>query len=92
MVPVAELVDVALERWGRPARIIADYHHARELRQALEAAEVPLTTLVEASMGGLKDSPGRVRDFRRLVNGGRVWCSPRLLIRSSLANARTVVG
>ena len=90
VVPVAELVDVALERWGRPARIIADYHHARELRQGLEAAEVPLTTLVEASMGGLKDSPGRVRDFRRLVNGGRVWCSPRLLIRQSMANARTV--
>ena len=53
---------------------------------------MPLPTLVEASMGGLKDSPGRVRDFRRLVNGGRVWCAPRLLIRASMANARTVDG
>lgn len=35
VVPVAELVDVALREYGRPARIIADYHHERELRQAL---------------------------------------------------------
>ena len=90
VVPVAELVDEAIRQWGRPARIVADYHAERELRQALEAADVPLTDLVTASMGGLKDSPGRVRDFRRLVNGARVWCSPSLLIRQSMANARTV--
>ena len=90
VVPVAELVDVALRQWGHPARIVADYHAERELRQALEAADVPLTDLVTASMGGLKDSPGRVRDFRRMVGSGRVWCAPRLLIRQSMANARTV--
>ena len=90
VVPVSELVDTALQRWGRPARIVADYHAERELRQALEAADVPLTHLVTASMGGLKDSPGRVRDFRRLVNGGRVWCCARLLIRQSMANARVI--
>ena len=90
VVPVAELVREALERWQRPVRIIADYHHERELRQALEAADFPAAALVTASMGGLKDSLGRVRDFRRAVNGGRVWCRPRLLVRSSMANARTV--
>ena len=90
VVPVNLLVDVALRQWGHPARIVADYHAERELRQALEAADVPLTHLVTASMGGLKDSPGRVRDFRRLVNGARVWCAPSLLIRQSMANARTV--
>jgi phage terminase large subunit-like protein len=90
VVDVAELVNVALERWGRPARIIADYHHERELRQALDAADFPPAGLVTASMGGLKDSPGRVRDFRRMVKGGRVWCAARLLIRQSMANARTV--
>ena len=90
VVPVAELVDVALDRWGRPQRIIADYHHERELRQALDEADFPPAALVTASMGGLKDSPGRVRDFRRAVKGGRVWCAPRLLIRQSMGNARTV--
>ena len=90
VVPVAELVREALRRWGRPVRIVADYHAERELREALDAAEFPPAALVTASMGGLKDSPGRVRDFRRSAKGGRVWVPPRLLIRQSLANARTV--
>ena len=90
VVPVDELVETALERWGRPARIIADYHAERELRQALESADFPLVQLVTASMGGLKDSPGRVRDFRRSVGGGRLFVKPTLLIRQALGNARTI--
>ena len=39
---------------------------------------------------GWKDGPGRIRDFRRLVNGAKVWARPRLLMRSAFANARTV--
>lgn len=90
VVPVAELVREALRRFGRPVKIVADYHHERELREALDAASFPPAVLVTASMGGLKDSPGRVRDFRRSVKGGKLWAQPRLLIRQSLANARTV--
>ena len=90
VVPVDGLVETALERWGRPARIIADYHAERELRQALESADFPLVQLVTASMGGLKDSPGRVRDFRRSVGGGRLFVKPTLLIRQALGNARTI--
>ena len=90
VVPVADLIREALRRFGRPVRIVADYHHERELREALDAADFPPAVLVTASMGGLKDSPGRVRDFRRSVKGGKVWAKPRLLIRQSLANARTV--
>ena len=90
VVPVADLIREALRRYGRPVRIVADYHHERELREALDAASFPPAVLVTASMGGLKDSPGRVRDFRRSVKGGKVWAQPRLLIRQSLANARTV--
>ena len=41
-------------------------------------------------MGGLKDSPGRVRDFRRSVGGGRLFVKPTLLIRQALGNARTI--
>ena len=90
VVPVADLIRSALRRFGRPQRIVADYHAERELRQALDEADFPPAVLVTASMGGLKDSPGRVRDFRRAVKGGKVWAKPRLLIRQSLANARTV--
>ena len=90
VVPVADLVGEVLSRWGRPARIVADYHHERELREALDAADFPAAVLSTASMGGLKDSPGRLRDFRRSVKGGKVAALPRLLIRQSLANARTV--
>ena len=37
----ASLVGVALERWGRPVRIVADHHQERELRDALDAADCP---------------------------------------------------
>ena len=89
VVPVAELIGEALERWQRPVRIIADYHQERELRQALEAASFPAASLTTTGMGWV-DSPARIRDFRRAVQGGRVWVAPRLLIRQAFANARTV--
>ena len=90
VVPVDGLVNEAVRRWGLPSRVVADYHAERELRQALERAGFPLRELVNASMGGLKDSPGRVRDFRRMVNGGKVWAKPTLMIRQALANTRTI--
>ena len=90
VVPVAELVDVALRQWGHPARIVADARQQRELREALEAADVARVPLVISSLGGYMDGPGRVRDFRRMVNGGRVWCAPALLIRQSMTNARVI--
>ena len=90
VVPVPELIGAALFKWQRPARIVADYHHERELREALDAANFPPAVLIAASLGGMKDSPGRLRDFRRAVKGGKVYAQPRLLIRQSLANARTV--
>ena len=88
VVPVAGLIGAALERWGRPARIVADHHQARELREALEAVQFPLAELALTGMGW-RDSPGRVRDFRRAVLAGRVFVQKRLLIRQALANMRT---
>ena len=83
------LVRGALRRWGRPSRVVCDYHMERELRTALERAQFPPAALVTTGMGW-KDSPGRIRDFRRAAGGGRVWVRPRLLIRQAFANARTV--
>ena len=68
---------------------MADHHQERELREALEAAGFPLAALITTGMGW-HDGPGRIRDFRRAVGGGRVYCRPRLLIRQAMANARTV--
>ena len=70
-------------------RIVADYHQQRELTTALERARFPAAALELTGMGW-KDGPGRIRDFRRLVNGAKVWTRPRLLMRSAFANARTV--
>ena len=83
------LVREALRRWGRPVRVLCDYHMERELRTALERASFPAASLVTTGMGW-KDSPGRIRDFRRAVGSGKVWVRPRLLIRSAFANARTI--
>ena len=89
VVRVELLVAEALKRWGRPLRIVADYHQQRELTTALERARFPAAALELTGMGW-KDGPGRIRDFRRLVNGAKVWTRPRLLMRSAFANARTV--
>ena len=89
VVRVELLLREALRRWGRPSRIIADYHQLKELRTALDRARFPAAALVTTGMGW-SDSPGRIRDFRRSVGGGSVWAHRRLLLRQALANARTV--
>ena len=89
VVPTSALVAAALERWGRPSRIVADHHQERELREALEAAHFPAAALVTSGMGWAH-GPARIRDFRRAVSGGKVWARPTLLIRQSMSNARVV--
>ena len=91
VVPVPALVEAALARWGRPARVVADHHQERELREALEDATAfpPGAALVLSGLGWAH-GPSRIRDFRRAVGAGQVWARPTLLIRQALANARTV--
>ena len=89
VVPVPELIAEALRRWGRPARIVADHHQQRELRQALDAAHLPAAALELTGMGWT-DGPPRIRALRRAVKGGRVYAARSLLIRQAFANARTV--
>ena len=87
-VPVADLIDGSLDRWGTPARIVADHHQERELRDALDDAGCPPAALTVTGMGW-RDGPGRIRQFRRAVKAGRVAARPRLLIRQAMMNART---
>ncbi|MDD9986051.1 MAG: hypothetical protein OXQ31_07265 [Spirochaetaceae bacterium] len=83
------LVREAVARWGRPARVIADHFQERELRTALERARCPSAALATTGMGW-RDSPARIRDFRRLVLGGKVYSRRSLMVRSAFSNARTI--
>ena len=86
---VSELLRHALERWGRPAIIVADRWKEAELRQALERVGFPLTGLVVRGMG-YKDGGEDVRRFREACLDGRVSPVRSLLLRSAMAGARTV--
>ena len=89
-VPVAELLALALERFGAPSRVVADRWREGELRDALGAANIPLAKLVVRGMG-YRDGGEDVRDFRRACLEGRVTPAPSLLLRAAMAEARCVV-
>ena len=86
---VVLLLQAAVDRFGRPARIVADRWREGDLRQALEAAGVPLAAL-ELRGAGFKDGAEDVRLFRRACADGRVTPAPSLLLRSAMSEARTV--
>ena len=86
---VTALLQAALDRFGRPARIVADRWREADLREALEAAGVPLATLEFRGMG-FRDGAEDVRGFRRACADRRVVPAPSLLLRSAMAEARTI--
>ena len=86
---VAGLLGSALDRWGKPAVLVADRWREGELRDACEAAKVPAAALVTRGMG-FKDGAEDVRAFRRACAEGRVVPIPTLLLRSAMSEARTV--
>ena len=88
-VPVADLLQAALERLGAPSAVVADRWREAELRDALQVANVPLTALSLRGMG-FQDGAADVRAFRRACAEGRVTPLPSLLLRSAMAEARTV--
>ena len=88
-VDVGALLRAGMERFGRPDLVVADLWREAELRDALEAANVPPATLEVRGMG-FKDGAEDVRQFRRACAEGRVSPSPSLLLRSAMAEARTI--
>ncbi len=68
---------------------MADRWREGELRDALTAAGVPLASL-ELRGQGFKDGAEDVRAFRRACAEGRVSPVTSLLLRSAMAEARTV--
>ena len=86
---VTALLQTAFDRFGRPVRIVADRWREADLREALDAAGVPLAALEFRGMG-FKDGAEDVRGFRRACADRRVVPAPSLLLRSAMAEARTV--
>ena len=88
-VDVTALLQAALDRFGRPSRIVADRWREGDLREALDAAGVPMAALEFRGMG-FKDGAEDVRGFRKACADRRVVPAPSLLLRSAMAEARTV--
>ena len=88
-VDVGCLLQEALGRFGKPSRVVADRWREAELRDALAASGVPPAAF-EARGMGYRDGAEDVRGFRRACADGRVAPVPLLLLRSAMAEARTV--
>ena len=88
-VDVSALLQAALERFRRPSRVVADRWREAELRDALDKAGVPPASFEVRGMG-FKDGAEDVRAFRRACADGRVTPAPSLLLRSAMAEARTI--
>ena len=88
-VDVAALLQAALDRFGRPARLVADRWRQGDLSEALDSASVPLAVLEFRGMG-FRDGAEDVRGFRKACADRRVTPMPSLLLRSAMAEARTV--
>ena len=88
-VDISALLQAALQRFGRPSMIVADRWREAELRDALTAGGVPVTSL-ELRGQGFKDGGEDVRIFQRACADGRVTPVTSLLLRSAMSEARTV--
>ena len=86
---ILALLQVALERFGQPCRIVADRWREAELRDALDKAGVALAAFETRGMG-FKDGAEDVRGFRRGCADGRVIPISSLLLRSAMSEARTI--
>ena len=88
-VDVTALLQAALDRFGRPSRIVADRWREGDLREALDAAGVPMAILEFRGMG-FRDGAEDVRGFRKACADRRVIPAPSLLLRAAMAEARTI--
>ena len=82
------LLNLALERYGRPAAISCDRWRLAELREAL--GKVGLAVPVIERGQGFKDGAEDVRSFRRAACDGRVTPIESLLLRAAISEARTI--
>ena len=88
-VDVGALLRAGMERFGKPDLVVADRWREAELRDALDKAGVPMAALEVRGMG-YRDGAEDIRQFRRACAEGKVAPSPSLLLRSAMAEARTI--
>ncbi|MYI05744.1 MAG: hypothetical protein F4059_00080 [Gemmatimonadetes bacterium] len=81
---------IGLERYGAPVAVACDRYRVDELMDAMDAADFPECEIVERGQG-YRDGAQDVRDFQRAVLDGRCVPVRSLLLRSAMAEARTVV-
>ncbi len=86
---VRGLLHEVLARWGRPAVVVTDRWREPELRQSLESVAFPVADLAVRGMGFM-DGAADVRAFVAACLDGKVRPNRSLLLRSAMAEARTV--
>ena len=86
---VKALLRECLARWGAPDVVVSDRWREGELREALQAAGIPLARL-DLRGQGYKDGGEDVRAFRKAVLDGKVTPVKSLLMRSAMAEARCI--
>ena len=89
IVDVAQLLSIALERFGNPGAISCDTYRETDLRQALDDARMPRCELtVRRTI--MKESAEDIRAFRSACLDGRVKSSRSLLLTWALSGAVTI--
>ncbi len=86
---VGGLLREALDRWGAPSLVVADRWREAELREELEKTSFPFCPL-ELRGQGYKNGGEDVRDWRAACLSDAVHPKRSLLLRSALAEARTI--
>ena len=86
---VRALLGEALDRWGRPAVLVADRWREGDLREALDAIRFPVTELTVRGQG-FRDGGEDVRTFRKAIIGGAVAPTRNPLLRAAMGEARTI--
>ena len=85
-----ELLRLSLELWGRPHRIVCDTWRKDKLKEILGNAEFPPTP-IEVRRHGFLDGSADIREFRDAALDGHLYPFPSLLLRSAVAEARTIM-
>ena len=86
----AELLRLSLELWGRPSRIVTDTWRKDKLKEILGNTEFPPTP-IEVRRHGFFDGSADIREFRDAALDGHLFPFPSLLLRSAVAEARTMM-
>ena len=88
IVPVWQLLNCALRRFGRPSAISADRWRVGELRDGLQEAGLYVPVLERGQ--GFRDGAEDVRAFRSGLLDGKVSPVPSLFLTACMAEARVV--